>query len=129
MRPRAAVPTKLAICVAAAAVLSGVPGSPGRGVAGDPAAPGISRLARAAVGIGKAVARRHVHQDERRQRHAQPARFHILNGGDDRLIGRRAAISGVAVALADRIRGAARRARRPTSSAALSICAASRRRA
>ena len=52
----AAVPTKAAICVAAAAVLSGVPGSPGAGIDGDAPAPGIGRLRRGAgVGIGSVL--------------------------------------------------------------------------
>ena len=94
----AAVPTKAATWVAAAAVLSGRAGLAGRGRDGDAAAPGIERLrGGAGVGVGQRVAGGDVHEDEGRERDGEAARLEVLDGGDHGLVGRRAAVGRAAV--------------------------------
>jgi len=86
----------------------------GAGLAGgggdrDAAAPGVGRLrGSASVGIGQRVAGRHVHEDEGRQRDGEPTRIQVLDGGDDGLVGRRAAVSGAVFVKADEMGGGAR---------------------
>ena len=76
----------------------------GSGRDGDAPAPGIGGLAgRACVGIGEGVAGGNVHQQEGRERHVAAPRLEILDGGDDGLIGRRAAVGGAAVDEADKV--------------------------
>jgi hypothetical protein len=71
---------------------------------GDAAAPGIGGLAgRAGVGIGEGVSGGNVHQEERRQRDGEAAGLEVLDGGDDGLIGGRAAVGSAAFHDADEV--------------------------
>ena len=89
--------------------LVGGVGLAGRGRHGDAAAPGVGRLrGRAGVGIGQRIAGRHIHEDEGRQGDGDAARLQVLDGGDDGLVGRRAAIGGAVFVKADEMGGGAR---------------------
>lgn len=91
--------------------LVGRAGLAGRGRDGDAAAPGVGRLDDAArVGIGQHIVRRHVHEDEGRERDFEPAVVEILDGGNHRLVGRRAAVGRAIFDGADEMRILAREA-------------------
>ena len=100
-RPRSRQPQSL--------VLSGEPASPGASDSGDRPAPGIGRLLAPAIGVGQPVAGRHVHHDERIERHLEPAVGQVADGAHDRGVGRRAAEGRLAVE--GRLTSRARRAR------------------
>jgi hypothetical protein len=57
----------------------------------------------AGVGIGERVAGGHVHEQERRQGDEEAAGLEVLDGGDDGLVGRRAAVGGAAFGQADEV--------------------------
>ena len=93
--------------------LVGGAGLAGRGRDGDAAAPGVGGLAGGAgVGIGQRVVGRHVHEEEGRERDGEAAGLEILDGGDDGLVRRRAAVGGAAVDQADEVRVRRGRGRR-----------------
>jgi hypothetical protein len=89
--------------------LVGSAGLAGGGGDGDAAAPGVGRLrGSAGGGVGQRVAGRHIHEDEGRERDGEAARVEVLDGGDDGLVRRRAAIGGAAFVKADEVGGGAR---------------------
>ncbi len=55
----------------------------------------------AGVRIGEGVAGRDVHQDEGREHDAMAAIFQIANGGDDGLVGWRAAVGRLIIGVRD----------------------------
>ena len=82
----------------------GVTRPAGRRMAGDAAAPRIGGLPGAAIRVRQRIVRRHVHHDERIERHLQPARLQGTDRRDHRAVRRRAAIGGRAAAAADQRR-------------------------
>ena len=105
--------------------LVGAAGLAGRGRNGDTAAPGVGRLPRAArVGVGQRVAGWDVHEEEGRERDGEAARLQILDGGDDGVVRRRAAVGRAAVDQADEVRlPRVRRRRRTRRAAAVTLSA------
>jgi hypothetical protein len=89
--------------------LVGATGYTRRRIARDASAPGKGRLSRAAVRIGQRIALSDIHEDERRQRHAETALLQIADGIDDALVRRRSAIGRASVALAHDVGRIARR--------------------
>ena len=58
----------------------------------------------AATGVGKHISRWNIHQQERVQHNLEAARLEIANGGNDRIVRRRAAIGGCIIIAADLMR-------------------------